>query len=83
MGTNELPPRQDAVDEAVHELLEYLTLAQFVEGELNTIAPAIRRVILALLVAEDSAGHLTPYREHLLGRMRASNPRAGSAVDPA
>jgi hypothetical protein len=43
-----------------------------VEGELNAVAPAMRHVILALLIAEESAGTLTPYRAYLLAEMRGA-----------
>lgn len=83
MGTSELPPRQDAVDDAVRELLEYVTLSDLVEGELNAITPDIRRVIVALLAAEDAADRLTPYRKELLDRIRTASPRDAAAADPA
>ncbi len=79
MTTDATPPRQDATDEAIHDLLEYLVLTGTVEGELNAVLTAIRRVILALLVAEEAAGGLTPYRRTLLDQMRASSTPAGSA----
>jgi hypothetical protein len=71
MTTDAMPPRQDATDEAIHDLLEYLILTETVEGELNTVLKALRRVILALVVAEEAAGGLTPYRRSLLDQMRA------------
>jgi hypothetical protein len=81
MSTEPLPPRQDETDAAIHELLEYLTLSGIVEGEVNAIRPAISRVILALLVADEAAGGLTPYRRSLLNQLRASNLPAGATGD--
>jgi hypothetical protein len=71
MSANDEPGRQDQTDEAVHEVLEYLALSDMVEGELNAVAPSIRRIILALLVADEAAGALTPYRAYLLSEMRS------------
>ncbi|HEY5628993.1 MAG TPA: hypothetical protein VIR16_05735 [Candidatus Limnocylindrales bacterium] len=79
MTTDPMPPRQDATDDAVRDLIEYLVLAGTVDGELNSVLASIRRLILALLVAEEAAGGLTPYRRRLLEQMRAS----AQAVDPA
>jgi hypothetical protein len=72
MGRSDEPERRDGTDEAIHELLEYLTHSFVVEGELNAVAPAMRHVILALLIAEESAGTLTPYRAYLLAEMRGA-----------
>jgi hypothetical protein len=79
MTSDATPPRQDATDDAVHDLIEYLVLTETVEGELNTVLAAIRRVVLALLVAEEAAGGLTPYRRRLLEQMRAPGPPADAA----
>jgi hypothetical protein len=79
MSTNLPPPGQNETDAAIHALLEYLTLSDIVEGELNAVNPAIWRVILALLVAEEAAGGLTPYRRSLLDQLRASPPPVGTA----
>jgi hypothetical protein len=78
MDANALPPRQDATDDAVHEVLEYLTLTGMVEGGLNEVLSAIRHVVLALLVAEEAAGGLTPYRRSALDQMRGPHTVAGS-----
>ncbi len=71
MDASSLPPREDETDRAIHDLLVYLVLTDVVEGDLNAIAPAIRRVVLELLLREEAAGALTPYRRHLLEVLRA------------
>ncbi len=60
-------------------MLEYLSLTGMVEGQLNEVMSSMRHVVLALLVAEEAAGGLTPYRRAVLEQMRGPNTPAGTA----
>jgi hypothetical protein len=65
------PAPQDATDEAVSQLLEYLALSGAVDAEMEGIRPPLRRVVLELLVADEAAGRLTPFRAAVLAFLRS------------
>jgi hypothetical protein len=78
VSTNQPDPANET-DQAVRDVLDYLALERLVEGELSSLEAAVRRVLLAMLVLEESAGSLTPYRQNVLREMRKSgDPAAGS-----
>jgi hypothetical protein len=71
MGTVRWPAPRDPTDEAIAQLLEYLALSGAVEAELEGLRPAIRRVIVSLLVADEAADRLTPFRTAVLASLQS------------
>ena len=70
MLPNDAVRPEDDLDHALSELLQYLGLESIVAPELNVLAPSMNKVIAALLIGEERHGELSPYRQHLLERIR-------------
>ena len=77
MDARSWPAPRDATDEAVYQLFEYLALSGAIEAELEGIRPAIRRVVLELLVADEAADRLTPFRAAVLEYLQSPRMPAG------
>jgi hypothetical protein len=80
MSTSERPPLEDDLDRDLNTAVEYLTLS-YLADELNVIAPPLRRIIVALLAAEEAQGRLTPYRRYLQGLLRTARPGRDAGPD--
>lgn len=81
MGSASQPDPRNETDQAVHDVLEYLAVERLAEGELGSVEIAMRRVLLAMLVLEESTGALTPYRQGLLREMREMRTSGDQASD--
>lgn len=78
MEALQLPTPQDPTDEAVFRLFEYLALSSAVEPELEGLRPAIRRVLLELLIADEASERLTSFRASVLAFIRAPRVSEGA-----
>lgn len=70
MLPNDAVRPEDVLDRALSDLLQYLGLESMVAAELNVLAPPLNKIIAALLIGEERHGELSPYRQHLLERIR-------------
>jgi hypothetical protein len=70
MQPNDALRPQDDLDHALSDLLQYLGLQSMVAAELNVLARPVNKVIAALLISQEAHGELSPYRQHLLERIR-------------
>src|SRR3990172_7774253 len=72
MSTSERPPLEDDLDRDLNLVVEYLTLS-YLADELNVIAPPLRRIVVALLAAEEAQGRPSPFRRDLLDPLRSAH----------
>jgi hypothetical protein len=70
MLPNDAVRPEDDLDHALGDLLQYLGLESMVAAELNAIAHPMNKVIATLLISQERHGELSPYRLHLLERIR-------------
>lgn len=80
MSTSQRPPLEDDLDRDLNTAVEYLTLS-YLADELNVIAPPLRRIVVALLAAEEAQGRLSPYRRYLLDLLRSAQAGRGGGTD--
>lgn len=71
MPPNDAVRPEDDLDHALGDVLEYLGLSAMVDRELNVMGSPMNKVIVALLASQELHGELSPYRQHLLERIRS------------
>ena len=74
MPSAERPGLEDDLDRDLDEIVQYLTLL-YLADEMSIVVHPMRRILIALLVAQDALGQLTPYRRYLHDQLVAARAR--------